>query len=77
MFRRQVNSVDHGGLTAGYVKVFDRVEQHVFVGRKFLKVLDLIAVDESFQKSFVATLVAVDDRLGGVDHLIQLGTERT
>src|SRR5216683_6843828 len=77
MLRRQVNSVDHCGLPAFYVEVVDRVKQEVFVGGELLKVLDLFAIDESFQKSFVATLVAVDDRLGGVNHLIELGTQRT
>src|SRR5260370_13754943 len=77
MLRRQINSVDHRGLPALYVEVVDRVKQEVFVGRELLKVLDLLTVNKSFQESFVATLVAVDDYLGGVDHLIQLGTQRT
>src|SRR5712692_199303 len=77
MLRGQIDSVDHCGLPAFYVEVVDRVKQEVLVGRELLKVLDLLAVDKTFQESFVATLVAVDDRLGGVDHLIQLGTQRT
>src|SRR5262249_28651083 len=72
MFSSEVNAVDHCGLTTFDIKIVNGVQQCGFIAGKFLKVFDLLAIDEAFEKSFVAFLIAVDDRFGGVDYLRQL-----
>ena len=76
MFGRQIDPVNHRCLATLDVKTVEAVQQRILAGGEILDGFDLIAADKAFQKSFVAFLVAVDNRLGGVEYLVELRPQR-
>src|SRR2546428_11452845 len=76
VIRSEIDAVDHSRLTAFDVELVQPVHQKIFVGRKILDRFNLVAADKALEKSFVAFFIAVDDRLGGADYLLELRPQR-
>ena len=76
VFCGQVNAIDYRRLSASHVEVVDTFEQWVSVRREVLHSLNLFAIDELFEESFVASLVTVDDCFGRIKHIGKLSSKR-
>src|SRR5205823_200078 len=75
VFSRQIHTIDDRRLPAFDVKRVEPIHQSILARREVLDRFNLVAADEPLKKSFVALLVAVDDRLGRIDHLIKLRSQ--